>query len=145
MTYLPDVNVLVALAVDGHPRHSQAKHWFDGLNEDRLLLCRITEMGLLRLLTNSVVMAGAPLKCGAAWKVVDTFLEDPRGGLLKEPVGFEEHWRRNSRAGVVGPNFWTDSYLASLSASAGCTLVTFDRALSSRKGVAALLLGTKPH
>ena len=57
MIYLPDVNVWVALAVDGHPHHAIAKRWFERLGQESLLFCRVTEMGLLRLLTNEHVMS----------------------------------------------------------------------------------------
>ncbi len=139
MTCLPDLNVWLALAVDTHPHHAPAKRWFED-NADHLVFCRITEMGLLRLLTNSTVMSGAPLTAAGAWKVLDSLLGDPNIGFLKEPATFGDHWRLTSAAGKIGPNFWTDAYLTSLCAASGCGLVTFDRALAKRKGIEIRLL-----
>jgi uncharacterized protein len=56
MIYLPDVNVWIALAADKHVHHNVAKHWFMNIQADRVLFCRITQLGFLRLLTNRHVM-----------------------------------------------------------------------------------------
>jgi len=54
MIYLPDVNVWIALAADQHIHHNVAKRWFTGIQDDQVLFCRITQLGFLRLLTNSM-------------------------------------------------------------------------------------------
>lgn len=140
MTCLPDLNVWLALVVDGHPHHARARRWLEESGDARLVFCRVTEMGLLRLLTNRTVMSGAPLTAAAAWKVLDALLGDPRIAFLKEPANFDASWRRNSNAGKIGPHFWTDAYLSSLCAASGCSLVTFDRALARRHGTSVRLL-----
>ena len=140
MTYLPDVNVWIALAIDIHVHNSIANRWVERLGSAELAFCRITEMGLLRLLTNRHVMDGAPLTASEAWKTRDRILGDPRILIVNEREDFAEHWRRTSLAGRVSPNFWTDAYLISLCASTGCTLVTFDRALARQKRCSVLLL-----
>jgi len=140
MTYFPDVNVWVALAVDAHPHHDVAKRWFESLGQDSLVFCRVTEMGLLRLLTNAHVMNGHPLSAQAAWRVRKEFEADSRVTYAMEPDGFEHVWRATARSGKVGPNFWTDAYLSSFCASAGATMVTFDRAFGRRTPCEVLLL-----
>ena len=85
-------------------------------------------------------MSGAPLTAAAAWMVLDALLGDPRIGFLVEPATFRERWRKTSGAGKIGPNFWTDAYLTSLCVAAGCRLVTFDRALATRKDIPVRLL-----
>ena len=52
---LLDVNMWLAAAWARHEHHSIAKGWIDG-EEDQLALCRVTQMALLRLITNSAVM-----------------------------------------------------------------------------------------
>ena len=42
MTYLPDVNVWIALATDKHVHHSTARSWFATLQDEKLAFCRIT-------------------------------------------------------------------------------------------------------
>lgn len=56
MNYLADVNVWIALAAAGHVHHSIALAWFEEPQTSQILFCRITQMGLLRLLTNRKVM-----------------------------------------------------------------------------------------
>ncbi len=133
MICLPDVNVWLALAVGQHVHHPAAKRWFDGAVDARLAFCRITETGLLRLLTNARVMDGDPLPASAAWRVRDQFFTDSRIVLMREPDGFTERWRETAKAGRIGPNFWTDAYLVRFCASIGSTLVTFDQSLSRQK------------
>jgi toxin-antitoxin system PIN domain toxin len=140
MICLPDVNVWLALAVETHQHHSVAKDWIQESDGDQLLFCRITEMGLLRLLTNARVMGGSPLTTLAAWNVRDQLLRDPFIHMADEPAQFQEHWRRTSRAGKIGPNFWTDAYLVSFCAAANCTLVTLDRALAVKRACPVRLL-----
>jgi predicted nucleic acid-binding protein len=55
-SYLIDINVWLALTWDGHPHHDVAGVWFESIDEATLLFCRITMLGLLRLLTNEQVM-----------------------------------------------------------------------------------------
>ena len=52
MTYLPDVNVWIALAADKHIHHSVARSWFTKVQDEKLAFCRITQLAFLRLLTN---------------------------------------------------------------------------------------------
>lgn len=53
MSYLADVNVLVALAHGGHVFHSRVRAWYLGLGAaDRVFTCATTELGLVRALIN---------------------------------------------------------------------------------------------
>jgi predicted nucleic acid-binding protein len=58
MTYLPDVNLWIAFRVAEHVGHKAAMEWMKAAGSDTIALCRVTQMGFLRLLTNSRVMAG---------------------------------------------------------------------------------------
>ena len=54
----PDVNVWVALTYQGHVHHSAARGWFVSLHADaRLFFCRVTQLGLLRLLTTEALVS----------------------------------------------------------------------------------------
>ena len=53
---LPDVNVWITLAWDGHVHRDIAKTWFASLDRSEAAFCRITQMGFLRLITNARVM-----------------------------------------------------------------------------------------
>jgi len=142
MNYLPDVNVWIAFAAGHHTHHSVAKRWFDNA-ADRMVFCRVTELGLFRMLTNTRVMDGNALTADEAWTIRMQFQSDPRIGFAIEPAGFDVHWRRTANPGSIGPNFWTDAYLISLCASTESTLVTFDRALARSKDCRIRLLDGK--
>jgi len=140
MTCLPDVNVWIALALAQHVHHEAAKAWFMASTDGTFRFCRVTQMGLLRLLSNSRVMAGEALTAGQAWKVLEAFLADPRIEFAAEPARLYEYWRRTASDSRTGPNFWTDSYLAAFAAAAGYQVVTFDTGFRRYKGVPLNLL-----
>ena len=48
MNYLIDVNVWVALALIGHLHHAVAREWFEQIETERLVFCRVTQKGLCR-------------------------------------------------------------------------------------------------
>ena len=53
---LPDVNVWIAFAWQGHVRHEIVKPWFANLEPGQAAFCRVTQMAFLRLLTNRTIM-----------------------------------------------------------------------------------------
>jgi len=42
MTYLPDVNVWIAVAAERHTHHRIARSWFDNLQDKKLAFCGLT-------------------------------------------------------------------------------------------------------
>jgi toxin-antitoxin system PIN domain toxin len=139
MTYLPDVNVWIALVVGEHIHNASAREWIDGV-EDNIVFCRVTQMGFLRLLTNARVMGPDVLDAMRAWVTFDSTLSDSRISHIEEPPGLEHHWRLRTNHEKPGSNWWTDSYLAAFASAAGFTLVTFDAQLARRKDVRTHLL-----
>jgi len=59
--WLPDVNVWLSLCSDNHEHHKAAVTWFDAV-QTPVYFCRVTQMSLLRLLTNPSVMGSDVLK-----------------------------------------------------------------------------------
>jgi predicted nucleic acid-binding protein len=53
---LCDVNLLLALVTDRHILHDPAVRWAENVSASGAILCRIAQMGLLRLLNNPAVM-----------------------------------------------------------------------------------------
>jgi len=140
MIYLPDVNVWIALASDRHVHHLLAKRWLDGIRNEQIIFCRISELGLLRLLTNGHVMQNDVLKPVQAWRAYDNFRADPRILFLQEPAGFSEYWRRAEAEILGGTNAWTDAYLAVFAKHANATVVTFDRGFKAIGGCEVLVI-----
>jgi len=133
----PDVNVWLALASAEHTHREAALHWWEAQNEP-ILFSRITQMGLLRLLTTSGAMNGKPLQMKQAWRVYDEFTTDERVVFAPEPARVEARFRLATKKVSASPKLWTDAYLLAFAAEAESEIVTFDEALASRAGVAAL-------
>lgn len=130
----PDINVWIALTYDGHVHHLAARNWFAGLAPTaRLFFCRLTQLGLLRLLTAAAVMGPDQVKSQQeAWKAYDRWLEDERVELLDEPGGIETHFRPLTRSPHASPKDWADSYLAAFAMASRLTVVTFDQAFRNK-------------
>lgn len=135
----PDVNVWLALTCERHVHHNAAKRWFESLDDGaRLFFCRVTQLGLLRLLTTQAVMGSDEVMSqGAAWQAYDRWLQDDRISFLAEPPALEEAFRAMSRLRRPAPKEWADSYLAAFALVTDLTLVTFDHALHQRKPAAS--------
>jgi len=139
---LPDINVWLALAVQEHPHHQAAlRYWATAQAEStregaaaasagsgsRLWFCRVTMLGLVRLLCQPKAVGPGALDTLAAWALYTRYRALPHIGLLREPEGCDDALRTLVGAGSLPPRLWTDAYLAALSLSAGLRLVTFDR------------------
>lgn len=53
MTYLLDVNALVALGLLNHEFHTRVARWIGSLKSPQLASCSITELGFVRVLSQS--------------------------------------------------------------------------------------------
>lgn len=99
---------------------------------DGLVLCRVTQMSLLRLLTNPAVMRGDAVTRSQAWGVVDAIRGDDRTRWADEPAHLEPVWRALSAQADNSHKLWTDDYLAAFAQAAGYTLATLDRTVERR-------------
>jgi uncharacterized protein len=140
MNYLADVNVWLALALIGHVHHTAAHAWFEERQTGQVLFSRITQMGLLRLLTNRHVMGANVLAASDAWDLYKTLCRDHRVRYAAEPAQLEQVWRNATRHLATGPIFWTDAYLAAFAEAGDYTIVTFDRGFRRHHGVPVRLL-----
>src|SRR5580704_4093887 len=112
MTCFPDVNVWLALTVNVHAQHHAARSWLNESKCDRFAFSRVTQMGLLRLLTNPAVMNADVMTPLSAWQRFENLMKDDGIVFLSEPPGIEESWKGFAATQHPGPNHWTDSYLA---------------------------------
>ncbi|MFZ0633520.1 MAG: TA system VapC family ribonuclease toxin [Acidobacteriaceae bacterium] len=130
--FFPDLNVWLALSVEGHTHNTPAWRWLRSLPEDsRLIFSRYTQIGLLRLLTNSAMMSDRILTVHEAWKVYDGWLKDPRVEFQPEPRNVDAEFREalEPLAAKAASKWVGDCWLLAFAAGWGATLVTFDRAL----------------
>jgi toxin-antitoxin system PIN domain toxin len=133
MTFLPDVNVWLALVFEQHTHSREAQKFTEAENMPRLALCRVAQMGLLRLLTNASVMSRDVMSPAAAWKTLDLLMVQENIYFADEPEGLDDLWREETRNIASGSSFWTDAYLAAFASAAGYTVVTFDQGFAKYK------------
>ena len=131
-SYFLAVNVWLALSDGGHPHNSNARSWLIGCPDDSVLIfSRFTQLGLLRLLTNSSVMGDKTLTLGEAWAVYDGWLKDPRVEFYPEPRNVDAVFRRATEpfAGKAAAKWVGDCWLLAYAEATQARLVTFDQAL----------------
>lgn len=141
--YLADVSVWVALTYDRHLDHGLARRWFDSSDDVRLLFCRLSQLGLLRLLTNSALMGTDVQSQQQAWRAYDRTREHPRVGFQAETEGLDTQFRKLTQSPHPRTKHWSDAYLAALALSSDLHLVTLDRTFPRMPGLDVLCLTAK--
>ena len=134
MRGLCDANVLLALAHARHTHHHPAVNWMATARAGEAGLCRFTQLAVLRLLANRVVMGEAVRTNTDAWRVVRNLHGDPRFAWHAEPPGLDAQFAQYAPWPHSSPNRWQDAYLAAFAAAAGLELVTFDGGFTSFAG-----------
>jgi uncharacterized protein len=127
-----DVNVWLGVSVSGHRHHDVASAWLGRLPDDStLIFSRFTQLGLLRLLTNTAVMGEETLTLRRAWAVYDRWLQDPRVEFYPEPRNLDAAFRRATEpfAGKTASKWVGDCWLLAYAEAVQARLVTFDQAL----------------
>ncbi|GAA1246514.1 hypothetical protein GCM10009676_35880 [Prauserella halophila] len=138
---LLDLNVWFASVWQEHKHYAEVSSWFDE-QDGELRLCRVTQMGLLRLLSNQSVMGDAALSRAEAWRLLDELRSDERVVWTSEPANLEQVWRVISAREDRSHKLWTDDYLAAFAQALACPLVTLDRGFVARyPSVAVVTLG----
>ena len=129
----PDVNVWVALAWRRHIHSEKARLWFEEASGEQYFFCRINQISVLRLLTTERALGGDVHTMSGAWKLWDRVIADERIAFAPEPDGLEPPFRKASQLPSFSPKVWADAYLLAFAEAAGLKLVTFDRALKTRR------------
>ena len=141
MTYLPDVNVWVALSVANHTSHKRVALWLEkSIDSAEFAFCRVTQHGLLRLLTHPKVMKNDPRSPEDAWFIYDKWVLVTEATLKREPDGFEEVWRSLTAGRYRGNDHFTDAYLSAFAAVGGFTVATLDRKFKRHAGARVEIL-----
>jgi uncharacterized protein len=128
---LVDVGVWLAAIWGRHARHRIARQWFDGQSDD-LILCRVTQMSVLRLVSNPAIMGGDAVTRSEAWRIIDQLWSDNRVLWAEEPDHLEAVFRAISAKNDTSHKLWTDDYLAAFAQASGASLATIDTKLKGR-------------
>ncbi len=144
MGELPDANFWLALAWSGHVAHPVAKSWWEADSRRQIIFCRVTEMALLRLLTNRTILRDEAKTQAGAWQIYETLRRSPRVEFLGEPPGFNQQWQNFSSRDTTATQRWSDDYLAAFARTSGLRVVTFDTGFRGYPDLALELLVTPP-
>jgi toxin-antitoxin system PIN domain toxin len=136
LTYLADANFLIALLHARHALSARAVAWLGSQEEPgSVLVCRIAQMGVLRILTNPAWLKEDVLPAAAVWDAWDVLLSDDRFAQVQEPAQLDAEWRLLTRAFPVGRRVETDCYLAAFAIAGSHRVLTFDRGFRQFAGL----------
>ena len=145
MAILPDINVLLPLVYGAHTHHPAAIEWLNAVQQTgEVVLCRVSQIGLLRLLTNPVVMGPDVQNGSSAWTTWDALLADDRFRFADEPEGFEANFRLLSMPFGHQPKRWPDACLAAFALAMDVELATFDTGFRTFPGLRLGVLAVPP-
>src|SRR5690349_1154041 len=134
--FIADVNVLFSILVREHASHPTAWRWWSDLADDSVWLVPLVRLGVLRLLSSTVVMSRRPLPPTQALDAWSRLAEDPRCYELPLVELPDEKIFRDCVAGRTGsPNLWTDAWLAALARTFDEEVVTFDQGFRTFTGL----------
>ena len=123
-----DVNVWLPLLWEGHVAAPVARAWLAGEEED-LVLSRVTQLALLRHLTNPVIMGNEVLTNTGASRLLHALRAQDTVLFAPDPPGLDALFPAAGEAPEPHRNWWTDAYLAAFAISGNHELVTFDRGI----------------
>ncbi len=119
MTYLLDVNALVALGFANHEFHDRVASWVRE-QEPRLSTCSITELGFTR------VLAQAPVYCLTIAQARTLLLRMKRANGLRFTFITDDHDISHLPGWVKTSKQTTDGHLGELAKANGGILATLD-------------------
>jgi toxin-antitoxin system PIN domain toxin len=141
VTFLLDVNVLIALVDPTHISHNAAHDWFDTEGRDSWATCPIVENGVMRIIAHPRY-PNTPGSPAVVAKVLQGFKTQPGHVFWPDDISLltaahidPEHLLRHGQI--------TDSYLLALAVAHGGQLASLDHRLSVKAvhgGKAALRL-----
>jgi uncharacterized protein len=120
MTYLLDVNALVALGFLNHEFHPRVARWVRSTSSPQLASCSITELGFVRVLAQAPAYGFAVAQ---ARSLLLRLKEAPTCPLVFIPDG---HDVSHLPGWVKAPKQITDGHLSDLAKANGALLATLD-------------------
>lgn len=128
---VPDLNLWLALIDPDHEHHLRARRYWEEEAAVDIAFCRVTMLGLFRLLTNSRVMSGAPFTPVEAWDAYHAFAALPEVSFIEDSLAAEKRFELWSRRPNFPSHLWTDAWIAALAISSGARVVSFDSDFSA--------------
>ena len=117
-TYLLDANAVIALVIAEHEHHGRIAIW--SKSADTIALCPVTEGAMVRYL---IRVGETP---ATALQLLAALSESTKADFWPDSISFAD----TALEHITGHRQVTDAYLASLAASHGARLATFDEALA---------------
>ena len=124
MTFLLDVNLLMALLWENHEHHQTARAWLRRVTA--FTTCPVSQLGFARV--SSHPLLGYSMSPDQAFGVLRRFLADSRHRFVPDDLSCADRVVRTDLMG--GANQVTDHYLVALARQHGLTLATFDEPLA---------------
>ena len=126
MKYLLDVSALVAIGVVDHEFHGGVTAWIDRIRSNggiELLTCSITEVGFVRVLSQTILYAFTVSTARALLQRMKAQEATPFGFLPDDhDISHLPNW-------VKGPKQITDGHLLQLAKANGADFATFDKGI----------------
>jgi uncharacterized protein len=141
VTFLIDVNLLIAILDPDHVHHDLALGWFNDTGCLNWATCPIVQNGVVRIV-GSRAYASVPFGCAEVAKILAEWCAVPEHRFWPDAISLLDA-PAIDRAGLTSPDRVTDVYLLALAAANGGQLATLDRRLSPtlvQGGAAALHL-----
>ncbi len=120
MTYLLDVNALVALGFANHEFHGRVSVWVGSRSDPKVATCSITELGVLR------VLAQAPAYRLTIAQARTLLLRMKNADAFRSHFMADDHELAQLPTWVKAPKQLTDGHLAGLARAKGGVLATLD-------------------
>lgn len=127
MTFLLDVNVLIALIDSRNSQHRAAHEWFSQIGQESWATCPLTENGVLRVVGNPR-FPNSPGSPQAVAESLDSLLGQPGHKFWADDISLLDRGKFDLRR-LLNASQVTDSYLLALAIAHGGQLATFDRRL----------------
>jgi toxin-antitoxin system PIN domain toxin len=126
VTFLLDVNLLMALLWESHEHHDIARGWFRTVNE--FATCPVTQLGFARVSSHPAL--GYGMSPDEAFAVLRRLLADSRHRFVPDDLSCDDRVVRTDW--ISSTNQVTDHYLVALARQHRVTLATFDEPLAAR-------------
>lgn len=128
MTYLLDVNVLIALLDPDHLYHAKALTWFDEEGALDWASSPIVQNGVVRIM-GAAAYSSVPFGCGEIVKTLGLWCQATEHVFWPDDISLFDHALIDP-AKLTSPGRITDCYLLALAVRRGGKLATLDRRLS---------------